>query len=405
MKQSPRVLIISQALAPAVGGSPILMNNLFSAYSGEISAISGYPGERIDPAFLPTFPTEYYNPPSLPLVGHYLKRYHDSYLKYIHPVLISRMVKTIRSWKPDVVFSHCPDIDYFICAYQAAQKCGVPFYTHMHDLWEENHSPDSYIGQMAVRWEKEILTKSKRLLCMTSIQQQHYQQKYNINSELLPHTIPDEVLDRSPQVFHETKDNTILFTGTVSRVMNLDSLRVLAEATPAMKHDMKVMLCTSAKHDDFRKFGIESSSWDIRWMSRDEVQQLQRQTGILFAPLSHKNGGMDEVRTVFSTKLLEYLISGRPILVFAPKDSFHAISARQGGWALVIDEDDPARLASEAWRLLNDIDLQMNLVDGAYREAQSRRSSIYAHKLMQLIAEDSQKKGNSYGVISAYHSQ
>ena len=39
----------------------------------------------------------------------------------------------------------------------------------------------------------------------------------------------------------------------------------------------------------------------------------------------------DEVRTVFSTKLLEYLIAGRPIVVFAPHDSYHATSAQKEG--------------------------------------------------------------------------
>lgn len=389
MKQKPRVLIISQALAPAVGGSPIIINNIFSDYPGEVCAISGCPGERIDDAFRPPFPTYYFNPPALPLISKYLKRYYDNYIKYFHPLIIRHLVRKINSWKPSVIFSHCPDVDYFICAYQAARKCKIPFYSHMHDLWEENHSPNSYIGKMAVKWEREILSNSKRVLCMTTIQQQHYLQKYDLATELLPHTIPDEVLDRSPALFHESYDNTLLFTGTVSRVMNLDSLRVLSAASPILKQYLKVMLCTSYKKEDFKKIGIDTSAWEIKWLSRSEVQKLQRQAGILFAPLSHKNAGMDEVRTVFSTKILEYLIAGRPILVFAPKSSFHAISARQKGWALVVDEDNPETLAAEAKRLLNDKALQKKIVEGAFREAQNRRASIFANLLHKWIEEDS----------------
>ncbi|MFN6358134.1 MAG: glycosyltransferase [Bacteroidota bacterium] len=392
MKKSPKLLIISQALAPSVGGSPILMNNLFSSYQGEVYAISGYPGARIDKDFKPAFQTKYFNPPKIPIIGKYIERYHDNILKYVHPILIKRMVHEIRKYNPDIVFSHCPDIDYFICAYQAAVLCKVPFYSHMHDLWEENHGPDTYIGKMAIRWEKEIFSNSTRVFCMTSVQQDHYYKKYKIKTDLLPHTIPDKILDETLAVFNDTTDNSLLFTGTVSKVMNLDSLRVLSDATSELKKHMKIILCTSATHNEFNTWNIKSNDWEIKWMSRNEVQALQKQSAILFAPLSCKNGGMDEIRTVFSTKILEYLISGRPILVFAPKGSFHEISATDGNWGLVVNEDNPDKLIKEALRLLNDKGLQKQLVEGAFREAQNRRSSIYSNKLMEWIGEDIQQR-------------
>jgi glycosyltransferase involved in cell wall biosynthesis len=389
MTKKPKVLIISQALAPAVGGSPILMNNLFSAFTGEVKAISGYPGERIDINFKPAFPIIYFNPPTIPLFGKYLKRYHDFLLRSIHPILIRHMVREINKYKPDVVFSHCPDIDYFICAYQAAILCKIPFYSHMHDLWEENHGPDTYLGKMALKWEAKILKNSKRVLCMTETQKLHYKTKYNIDADILPHTVPDEILDKINPSFKEQKRNELLFTGTVSKVMNLDALKVLAETTRSLQNEINITLCTSTQHSDFERLGIDSSNWDIKWMSREEVQKLQQQVSILFAPLSHKNCGIDEVKTVLSTKLLEYLISGRPILIFAPKDSFHAVSASKGGWALVVDVDDSKVLAQEIKRLLNDIDLQKRLVANAFKEAQNRRASVFAKKLYQWVILDS----------------
>lgn len=390
MKKKPKILIISQALAPAVGGSPILINNLFSAFNGDVKAISGYPGERVDNNFKPSFSTIYLTPPSIPFFGEYLKRYHDYLIRFAHKYLIKRMILEIKNYKPDIVFSHCPDIDYFICAYQAAVKCEVPFYSHMHDLWEENHGPDTYIGKMAIKWEAIILKNSKRILCMTETQKQHYKLKYNIDANILPHTVPDEILDNLNRSYKQQKRNEILFTGSVSKVMNLDALRMFAETTKYIKNELRVTLCTSTNHEDFARLGIDSSDWDIKWMSREEVQKLQSQVAILFAPLSHKNCGEDEVKTVLSTKLLEYLVSGRPILIFAPKNSFHALSARASGWGLVVDVDDPKLLADEILKLFKDVDLQKSLVDNAFKEAQARRASVFANMLCQWVFEDSQ---------------
>ena len=388
MKRKPKVLIISQALAPAVGGSPILMNNLFSAFSGEVKAVSGYPGALTDNNFKPSFPTVYLSPPNFPILGKYLRRYHDYLLKYAHKYLINRMILEIKNYKPDIVFSHCPDIDYFICAYQAAVICKVPFYSHMHDLWEENHGPDTYVGKMAIKWEEVILKNSDRVLCMTETQKLHFKTKYNIDANILPHTVPDAVLDNLDNTFKEYKLNELLFTGAVSKVMNLDALRVLAETTKLLKNNISVTLCTSYKHENFEKIGIDSKNWEIKWMSRDDVQKLQKQVAILFAPLSHKNCGEDEVKTVLSTKLLEYFVSGRPILIFAPKNSFHALSANDGDWGLVVDEDDPKSLADAILKLKEDIDLQKRLVANAFKEAEARRASVFAKLLYQWVLED-----------------
>jgi glycosyltransferase involved in cell wall biosynthesis len=388
MPLNPKILIISQALAPSVGGSPIIINNLVSSYKGAIKAISGYPGKRIDKNFSPPFQTVYFNPPNIPIIAKFLERYHDHLLRYVHPVLIKRMMREIKKYKPDIVFSHCPDIDYFICAYQSAVRCRVPFYSHMHDLWEENHGPQTYIGKMAIKWESIILKNSKRVLCMTEAQKLHYKTKYNIDVNILPHTISDEVLDKLDTTFNEQKRNELLFTGTVSKIMNLDALRVLAQATKYLKDEINVTLCTSTTHEDFGKLGIDSNNWEIKWISRREVQKLQQQVAILFAPLSHKNCGKDEVKTVLSTKLLEYLVSGRPILIFSPKDSFHTISANIGGWALIVDQDDPKQLAEAILNLKEDISLQKKIVANAFIEAESRRASVFAKLLYEWVLED-----------------
>jgi hypothetical protein len=388
MTVKPKVLIISQALAPAVGGSPILINNLFSHFKGEVKAISGFPGENIDHEFKTPFETIYFNPPQIPFIKKYINKYHDFALRYLHFILIRKMVKIIKVFKPDIVFSHCPNIDYFICAYQASKKAGVPFYAHMHDLWEENYGPKSYVFKMAIKWEKEILKNSKRVLCMTDVQQSHYEKKYGIKTDLLPHTILDQELDGKPLLFNENHNNSVVFTGSISSVMNMDSLRVFSAATPIFKENLNVVFCSAISHPVLEANGINSSDWELKWLSRNKVQELQRNCGILFAPLSHKNGGMDEVRTVFSTKLLEYLVSGRPILIFAPSDSFHAISAKNKGWALVVDSDNSFVLGNEILRLFNDNKLQREIVECAFLEAKNRRASIYADNLFEWISKD-----------------
>jgi glycosyltransferase involved in cell wall biosynthesis len=60
-------------------------------------------------------------------------------------------------------------------------------------------------------------------------------------------------------------------------------------------------------------------------------------------------------------KMGEYLASGRPILVHAPADSFIAWYFRHHECGLVVDENDPARLAQAIDSLLNDADLRKTI--------------------------------------------
>jgi glycosyltransferase involved in cell wall biosynthesis len=94
---------------------------------------------------------------------------------------------------------------------------------------------------------------------------------------------------------------------------------------------------------------------------------------------------------VFSTKLLEYLIAGRPIVVFAPEDSYHAQSARENGWGYVVTEDSPAALAAAIERVIADENLAAGLVRGALQEARSRTAKTHAQRLFEWVLEDVQQ--------------
>jgi glycosyltransferase involved in cell wall biosynthesis len=107
---------------------------------------------------------------------------------------------------------------------------------------------------------------------------------------------------------------------------------------------------------------------------------------------------MDEVRTVFSTKLLEYLVSGRPIIVFAPEESYHAISARKHGWGYPVTEDSPAALAAAIEKVTRSETLAARLVHGALQEARSRSAQRHARRLLEWVLSDTNYRGKSMGV-------
>jgi glycosyltransferase involved in cell wall biosynthesis len=279
---------------------------------------------------------------------------------------------------------------YIVAAFLAARELRLPFYAHMHDLWIENMRPGSPLAQFAASWEPVILKQATRVLCMTEAMQEYYERKYGIRSYLLPHTIAERDLHKIPCGISPARmvSPKVLFVGTVSPPMNLDALKVLAAASELLPPSYDLIFCTSTDKATLDRLGIRSSRLRVMYVSRAEVQRLQSEAHVLVAPLSHKNCSMDEVRTVFSTKLLEYLISGRPIVVFAPQGSYHAESAHERSWGYVVTEDSPAALAKAIMTVVTDEDLAASLVRGALTEALSRNAKTHAERLHHWVVSD-----------------
>lgn len=385
----PMLTVVSRSFPPQVSGSAILLANLLSAYPGKVTAVAGYNHEsKSDPAFMSPCPTIHLTLP------HFLPRVFDLLRKRIPTVMYRSLQGLIRrrliELGTKVVFAAFPPEVYLVATFLAARELSLPFYAHVHDLWLENRPPGSEEARFAERWEPIVLKEATRVLCMTEAMQDHYRNKYGIEPELLSHTIPKEDYLRAPLTLRAPRmaRSTILFVGAVQPGMNLDALKVLAFASELLPEEYQLVYCTDADLTNLRNQGICSSRLQAKYVSRAEVRLLQSEAHVLVAPLSHKNCIVDEVRTVFSTKLLEYLVSGRPIVVFGPKDSYHVESARKNGWGYVVTEDSPSALSAAIVKVARDENLAAHLVRAALKEARSRCATHHANRLWEWVCAD-----------------
>jgi glycosyltransferase involved in cell wall biosynthesis len=311
------------------------------------------------------------------------------YPEALRRILQGPITRRLRQCGASVVMAPLPNDVYLVASFLAARTLGLPFYAHMHDLWAENTAPHSAGRGFAETWEPVILAEATRVVCMTEAMQQHYAAKYGIKSDLMPHCVGAHDEQRLEELRPPREGNiVILFVGAVSPPMNLDALKVLAAAADRLPPNYELLFCTPSDQHTLQALGIRSARLHVKYVSRAEVQRLQSEAHVLVAPLSHKNGSPHEVRTVFSTKLLEYLVAGRPILVFAPDGSHHAESARRNGWGYVVSEDSPTALAAGLVRVATEEGLAARLVRNAWAEARSRSPRRHAARLREWVAED-----------------
>jgi glycosyltransferase involved in cell wall biosynthesis len=319
-------------------------------------------------------------------------------MKKRYPYLTSRILqfsieRRLRTFATDVVLGLYPFDDHFVASFLAARHLRLPFYALMHDLWTENIPPGK-LRRFAERWESMILKQSTRVLCMTAHMQDYYKRKYNVKTDLLPHTISEKTLLNQPaSIVQPTFARpTVLYIGTVSPQMNLDALKQLAAASELLPKEYELLFLTSSDLTALSDLGIRSSRLKVvPFGARDAVHEFCSKAHVLIAPLSHKDCTPEEVQTVFSSKLLDYLVAGRPIVVFGPSSSFHAQSATQSGWGYVVSEDSPLALATAIIRVTTDDHLASTLVPNALREANSRRAKLHASRLQAWTQNDTRR--------------
>ena len=135
-----------------------------------MEAIAGNNSSRIDFSFNPPCKTTYIKIPKIRIIESLLHRFHFMLLPYYY----RRILRISKKVKPSIIFGNYPNEVMFVAAYLVSKKLKLPFYAYMHDLWEENMK---YAGRkkFASRWEKEILTNAKRLICCTQSQQFFYE--------------------------------------------------------------------------------------------------------------------------------------------------------------------------------------------------------------------------------------
>ena len=386
MSRNPKLLMISQHFPPELSASTVLVNNILKYYTGDLAAIAGFAYNRYVKGFIP------------PCETFYLKPFNNYFVKRIYYKLAPRlrfwnraqMYRITKKIKPDIIFGNYPEIEFFVSSFEVAKKLNIPFYAYFHDLWAENMER-SFDKKMAKKWEQKIVMESKRLICCTESQQEYYKLKYGRDSDLISHSIPDEEIFENYVLNRKYNEGEIAFVGSLSKPMNLDILKTISKTLLQFPPEFKLCWYPILPIDKnyLESIGFDLSRIDIQVIDTETMKERIKHSEFLLAPLSFRNGSKHEIETVFSNKLLIYLVSQRPILVVGPSYSNHAKCASKNGWGYVIDDDNADFLKKKIIELRGNIGTQEDLVRQAMHEARRRRSSDGASKLYKMVKTDS----------------
>jgi len=388
MKKIKKILLMSEFTPPVLEGIAIMLYNLFSFFpSDSVCLFTDDPSKR---------KSKQDEKLRLPF-KHYILRVPNfsfaflrssnvrAFLQYCWlPIIIMRGIWIMGKERGDAIFGVNSRGPYLVAAYYLHRITRRLLYVYMFDLWSKNLE-NSFQSKVAQIYEERILKSAEKVFVMSEKLASYYKNKYSVDSEIINHSYinhPQKELIDTNLGSEEHDYFEIAFTGVATSDFTWLQL-IRAVMVDLVEEKVRLKLCVPVI--EYVK-DIKEKNIVVKSLSRDKAIIEQKQSDVLFLPMFLRaNCAKEVLETASPSKLGEYLISGVPILVFAPHYSYISEYAIKGQWALVVNNYDKKELRSAILRLKNDNNLRKTLVTNALRTAVDHDARIESEKIQKHI--------------------
>ena len=382
-----RTILISEFTPPVLEGISIMLYNLFDFFHPDsICMLTDDPAKRKSKKDEKLrLPFKHYIV-RVPNFAFWFIRSSNvrSFLQYCWlPFILFKAFTIMLNEKIDNIFSLNTRGPYLVSAYFLHKITGKTLFVYMFDLWSKN--PMNQVQEkIALIFEKRILRASKTVFVMSERLSDYYKKNYSVKSVVIHHSyIKEEV--RKAELAVSLKDSKKYFDIVFTGVMNTDTLwlPIFREILRDLSSErIRLRLCVPCKDD----VSINDKNIIVESLNREDVLLVQKKADILFLPMVWSKYHPREIaQTASPSKLGEYLISGVPILVLAPKDSYISEYATRDGWALVVNNLNEETLKNAILKLKNDSELRKSRVSNALKVAINHDAEIQSAKVQKYL--------------------
>jgi glycosyltransferase involved in cell wall biosynthesis len=362
------IIIVTAFYPPVTGGTSVIIENLVGNLNPESYSIA-----TINPTF--SKPSKSFNIHYLMNTLTWLERFHRQWQELHTTSAVKRLVKLCKEKNAKAIVGVYPDYHFIKIANKASRITGLPLISYLHDTIAEGLSHSGWATKAKTLQDK-IFQDSVHIFVMSEGMQTLYKKKYNIDVDPLEHTYPEPL---KKEVFNEEIEESNIFWGGAIYTINRNSVSRVAKASGELK--TKLEIASKITKDQLKNMGIKTDFVEVSFYTRDDYLKALRQQQILLLALDWPEESKmhrDELATIFPTKTIEYLHSGRPILVHCPEDYFLSKFVKAHNCGLVVTDKSEEQLKKAILKLKsNDSEVQQ-WVENAYKATE-----VFNHERLQ----------------------
>ncbi|WP_439481807.1 glycosyltransferase [Cyclobacterium plantarum] len=273
--------------------------------------------------------------------------------------LSEEFCKWLDEYQPDIIYAQAHGRNRVKFCSRVKQYSNKPMVFHMMDDWPEFVRGESIFGKY---WEKVVDKEFKKLLevsdlhlGISELMEVEYLRRYNIRFKAFHNPIDFDFWRKGQKSNWQIQGENpkILYAGRMGLGIE-KSLKFLAEAISIINkksgRSIQFILQVSEKKKWMNKFKCIKHRPFVPY---EELPEKFGEADILYLPYDFSEKAVKFIKYSMPTKASEYMISGTPILIFAPGDTALVNYAEKYQWAKVVKDEDMQELISSLEKLLD----------------------------------------------------
>ncbi|MEM9823879.1 MAG: glycosyltransferase [Bacteroidota bacterium] len=383
-----RILLVSRSILPSPGGTSVIVENLAKNFKNdELIVLGGRTLFQKNDVLhrAPQGPDFRYFFSEVYFFGRGY-RYFEWFRKWRKKPLEKLIQSIIQKEKIDHVIGVYPTAFYCLAACRAAKKMKVPFSSYFHNTYIENTAKKD---PLAPQKQEEIFQSSQSIFVMSKGMKDFYVQKYQLNKFVpLVHTFNDYPSQKQMTGLPGKKERYKLVAIGNFNESNIDATIRFANA---IKEHPKfsLHLYTHVPKLLLQKRGLDPALIEHEgFVHPDEVHQVLQQYDIAVLTHGFKGGyGEVEYQTIFPTRTIPLLLSGKPIIAHSPPGSFLNQFIGEHQCAALVDQPSEQAIVETLEKMIADVEHQEKLVKAAQQTSTLFYGPNVADQLKQQLSQ------------------
>jgi glycosyltransferase involved in cell wall biosynthesis len=254
-----------------------------------------------------------------------------------------RQIKKIIDKENICVLIACSgEISDIPAAYLATKKSNIRLVIYSFDDYV--YQWVGYQRKLAKIIASQVFREANSLIVPNEFLHKEYFRRYHRRSVIV-HNPYLALTGNKKLLLFDRRQINIVYTGSVYHA-HFDAFLNLISAMQLIKSPVKLHIFTGQSQEELIQKGFLEQFVQFHGnLKQEEVYLIQKQADILFLPLAFECPINEVIKTSAPGKMGEYMISGRPILIHSPKDSYLSWYFKKNKCGIIVDELDPVILA------------------------------------------------------------
>lgn len=280
------------------------------------------------------------------------------------------IVHIVKRERCSAIMACSGDLHDLPAGYLASRWLRIPFYAYIFDdyLYQWAKSMHRSFARCA---ERIALRRAKAVIVPNEFLRDEYYRRYRIKPTVIHNACENLQIVKEPDIPWPSSNDEIkiVYTGAVYHA-HFDAFRNLMAAIKLLgRTNIRLHLYTAQPRVELERENICGPIIYHNHLTPSHLLDVQKSADILFLALAFHSEIPEVIKTSSPGKMAEYMVSGRPILVHAPADSFISCYFEEYKCGLVIDKSNPEILAQAISRIIDDMKLRKKLVVNARARA------------------------------------